>query len=135
MTENNSENKVTNKLKKRRVKEAVMLNRIDPVEETRESIEKSIQLLTSALTLVAGLAWNDAIKNLINEYIQPALDSVFSQTLGDLAALIAPFIYAIIITIAVVFLLNRIREIEKKFKESAKEKAENEKSSEKEGAN
>ncbi len=109
-------------MKKRRAKEAAMLNKIDPVEETRESIEKSIQLLTSALTLVAGLAWNDAIKNLINEYIQPALDSIFSQTLGDLAALIAPFIYAILITVAVVFLLNRIREVEKRFKESAKEK-------------
>ncbi len=45
--------------------------------------------------LVAGLAWNDAIKGLI-EYLFP-----FSQT-----TILAKFLYAIVITIAVVILLS-----------------------------
>ncbi len=50
--------------------------------------------------LVAGLAWNDAIKGLI-EYLFP-----FSQT-----TILAKFLYALIITAAVVIVLSYLERI------------------------
>ncbi|MEK7547235.1 MAG: DUF5654 family protein [Patescibacteria group bacterium] len=50
--------------------------------------------------LVAGLAWNDAIKALI-EYLFP-----FSQT-----TILAKFLYALVITVAVVMVLNYLERI------------------------
>lgn len=62
-----------------------------PLEKIREVREKTFGYITAALGLVAGLAWNEAIKSLI-EYFYPA-----SQN-----GLAAKFIYAIVITLVVV---------------------------------
>lgn len=53
---------------------------------TREYIEKIIQFVSAAFALVAGLAWNTAIQELINRYVSPGSD------------LMGKFIYAFIVT-------------------------------------
>lgn len=59
-------------------------------EEVRE---RTLGFITAGLGLVAGLAWNDAIKALI-DYLFPL----------DKNGLLAKFLYAIVITLVVVLL-------------------------------
>ncbi|MSU55880.1 MAG: hypothetical protein EXS51_01020 [Candidatus Taylorbacteria bacterium] len=59
----------------------------------KEVRERTLGFITAGLGLVAGLAWNDAIKALI-EYLFPL----------DKNGLLAKFLYAIIITLVVVLL-------------------------------
>lgn len=54
--------------------------------------EQTAGYMTGALGLVAGLAWNDAIKSLI--------ESVFPFAKGGI---FVKFIYAVVITVVVVF--------------------------------
>jgi Family of unknown function (DUF5654) len=57
---------------------------------TGEILDKSSQLVTTALGLVAALAWNEAIQQL------------FTQLLGDAGgALAAKFFYAVLVTLVV----------------------------------
>ena len=78
-------------------------------------VEKVVTLMTGAMGLVAALAWNDAIRKLF--------ERVFgTQGSGDITAM---FIYAAVVTTAVVVLtyrLTRIVEKMKKKKEKEKEK-------------
>lgn len=57
---------------------------------TGEVKEKSIGYLVAALSFVAGLAWNDAIKAMIDFFFP-----------GEQNTLLAKFIYALAITIIV----------------------------------
>ena len=59
---------------------------------TGEILDKFSQLITTALGLVAALAWNTAIQNLF--------DKVFGEAGGKLAG---QFLYATLITIVVIF--------------------------------
>lgn len=59
----------------------------------KEIGEKTLGYLMTAFGLVAGLAWNEAVKSLINS-IYP----------GETNGLLAKFIYAIIITLFVVLI-------------------------------
>jgi hypothetical protein len=59
---------------------------------TAEVLDKFAQLITTALGLVAALAWNTAIQNLFTK--------IFGK---EGSALIGQFIYAIIITLVVIF--------------------------------
>jgi uncharacterized membrane protein len=59
---------------------------------TAEVLDKFAELITIALGLVAALAWNTAIQNLFT--------TIFGKT-GS--ALIGQFLYAIIITLVVIF--------------------------------
>ena len=59
---------------------------------TGEVLDKFAELITTALGLVAALAWNTAIQNLF--------DQVFGEAGGELAG---QFLYAILITIVVIF--------------------------------
>lgn len=95
---------------------------LNPFTDSQESVTKSLQLLASALTLVAGLAWNEAIKGFIDKVLQPALSTIFSKAFGDLAAVVSPFVYAILITGIVVYFVNRIKRIEDRL-EKPKRKA------------
>lgn len=73
-----------------------MTNQISQIEqkEIRKALrEQTIGYVTAALGLVAGLAWNDAIGTLIS-FIFP----LSKNTLW------AKFIYAILVTLLVVFL-------------------------------
>jgi predicted PurR-regulated permease PerM len=103
--------KTTTKKKQRSGRDKI-IQIINPLSEGKASVTKSLELLASALALVAGLAWNDAIKTFISEVVQPVLDQFFSQSLGNAAVVIAPFIYAIIITFLVVYFVTRIKKVE-----------------------
>ena len=59
---------------------------------TGEVLDKFSQLITTALGLVAALAWNTAIQNLF--------DSIFGEAGGKLAG---QFLYAVLVTIVVIF--------------------------------
>ena len=59
---------------------------------TAEVLDKFSTLITTALGLVAALAWNTAIQNLFNR--------LFGEAGGELAG---QFFYAILVTIAVIF--------------------------------
>jgi hypothetical protein len=59
---------------------------------TAEVLDKFAELITVALGLVAALAWNTAIQNL------------FTMIFGEAgSALVGQFVYAIIITLVVIF--------------------------------
>jgi hypothetical protein len=76
----------------------------DLIKQEKEIIQKEVKERTfgyilTALGLVAGLAWNKAIESAINILIP-----------GETNTLLAQFIYAIVITVAVVVVatyLNR----------------------------
>ncbi len=65
---------------------------------TKKFVEKFAALITGAFALLAALAWNDAIKTLINTYVSKG-DDVLSL-----------FIYAVIITILAVLVSYYINE-------------------------
>lgn len=58
---------------------------------------KTFTYITAALGFVAGLAWNEAIKTLIETWFP-----------GDTNSVIAKFIYAFVITIMVVILTSYV---------------------------
>ena len=57
-------------------------------------IEQMLKLATSGFGLVAALAWNDLIKELIQTYIRPLV--------GESAGIASMIIYALIVTILAV---------------------------------
>ena len=59
---------------------------------TAEVLDKFAQLITTALGLVAALAWNDAIQNVFNQYLG-----------GAGAELLSKFLYAGLVTLIVIF--------------------------------
>ncbi|MFA5926068.1 MAG: DUF5654 family protein [Parcubacteria group bacterium] len=73
-------------------------------------VEKIVTLMTGAMGLVAALAWNDAIRKLF--------ERVFgTQGSGDITAM---FIYAAVVTTAVVFITYRLTKIVEKVKRKKK---------------
>ena len=76
---------------------------------TGEILDKFSQLVTTALGLVAALAWNEAIQQLFNQ--------IFGEAGGALAA---KFFYAFLITLVVIFAtiaVSRAAERAKKIEE------------------
>lgn len=74
-----------------------------------EVLEKMTNLATAGFGLVAALAWNDAI------------NSLFSVIFPKSGSIIAQFVYALIITIIVVFVtikLGKLSNFSKKIKNS-----------------
>jgi glycerol uptake facilitator-like aquaporin len=66
---------------------------MEPMDEVREKFrEQTIGYITAAFGLVAGMAWNDAIKSMI--------EKVF--VFGSTSSIWAKFIYAAVITIILV---------------------------------
>jgi len=57
--------------------------------------KRSLRFLTSALALVTALAWNEAIKESVNVYVKPYL--------GEESGVTSLFIYAILLTVIVLF--------------------------------
>jgi len=79
---------------------------------TGEVLDKFAQLITTALGLVAALAWNTAIQNLFNQ--------LFGAAGGKL---VGQFIYAALITLIVIFAtiaVSRAAERTKKAEEERK---------------
>ena len=80
-------------------------------EQKKESIrqevwQQTVTLLLNGLSLVAALAWNDAII------------SLFKQIFPETGGLIAKFIYAAVVTILIVTMTMRLR----KFKSQEEKK-------------
>jgi hypothetical protein len=75
---------------------------LDP-EIRKEVRERTLSYVVAAFGLVAGLAWNEAVKSLI-EYLFP-----LSQN-----TLLVKFIYAIVVTIFVVFISTQLLKFLKK---------------------
>ena len=61
-----------------------------------EVLDKMVQLVTAAFGLVAALAWNEAIQGL------------FTLIFGEAGDLAAKFLYAVLITVIVVFITVRL---------------------------
>lgn len=64
-------------------------------------VQKILELMTAAFSLVAALAWNDAIQSLV------------TRLLGTTSGVIAKFIYALIITGIVVWIGLKLSKISK----------------------
>lgn len=71
---------------------------------TSEVLEKIVQLLTAAFGLVAALAWNTAIQEL------------FTLIFGNAGDLAAKFLYAVIVTVIVVFVTIRLGRLSERLK-------------------
>jgi len=78
---------------------------------TGEILDKFSQLITTALGLVAALAWNDAIQTL------------FQQFLGSAGgALAAKIFYAVLVTIIVIFATIAVSRAAERAKKAEEEK-------------
>ena len=76
----------------------------------KEFITQLVTLSTSAFGLAAALAWNEAVKSLINE-ILPKGQGVLPL-----------FIYAVIVTVLAVIVMSRLMTIKEKFENEETEK-------------
>lgn len=72
----------------------------------RELLEQMLTLSTAAFGLVAALAWNEAIKSFVDQYIQP----YFPNT-----AIYYKFFYAVMVTILAVIITYQLSQIRSKF--------------------
>lgn len=84
-----------------------MSKKITPPQSTKDLpqaiIKQMLTLATSGFGLVAALAWNEVIKETVNNYIKPYLP--------EGAGLISLVIYAIIITILAVVVTLQLTKI------------------------
>ena len=84
---------------------ADVISLLNPLMEVKSGLSTTLKLLISALTLVSALAWNEALKAVF-EYLK--------QYLPISTALVGPFIYAVIVTLITVFLINRLKMLQNK---------------------
>jgi hypothetical protein len=70
---------------------------------SREVVTTTLQLATTAFGLVAALAWNDAIQTL------------FATIFGEAGDLAAKFLYALIVTVIVIFATLRLGKLKERF--------------------
>ena len=73
-----------------------------------EVVRKMTSLATSALGLVAALAWNELIKNFIDTFIKPLV--------GTGSVLVSQLIYAVLITLLAVIVTLQLSRLEQKLK-------------------
>ncbi len=96
----------------KQIKEKMVTIKDRGIELEREIREKTLGYILTSFGLVAGLAWNEAIKAFIERF--------FSDPRNGLQA---KFLYAIAVTVVVVIMslyLSRIFKVEKKEKEIVK---------------
>lgn len=75
-------------------------------EIRREILKQFLNLSTSGFGLVAALAWNELIKEIINEYVKPIV--------GESSGIVSLFLYAsIVTTLAVIVTYNLTRVLRK----------------------
>ncbi len=65
----------------------------------RTVMRKVLELMSAALSLVAALAWNDAVQTL------------FSKIFGPAVGVVAKFLYAILVTSVAVFVILRLTRV------------------------
>lgn len=101
--EKKKEKKFLKKKSVRKNKKPVGLEHI--AELKKEARQRTITLITAAFGFVAGLAWNEAIKSLIDTAFPLSKDTVFAK-----------FIYALLVTLVIVvvsYYLSRLSEDKK----------------------
>ena len=76
-----------------------------------EVLDKMVQLVTAAFGLVAALAWNEAIQGL------------FTLIFGEAGDLAAKFLYAVLITVIVVFITVRLGRLAERVKKDEGDEA------------
>lgn len=69
-------------------------------EIRKRALVESLKLATSAFGLIAALAWNQVIQEIVNVYVKPFF--------GEGSGLISLLIYAVIITVLVVFVTYQV---------------------------
>lgn len=69
----------------------------------REFAKKILNLMTSGFGLVAALAWNELIKEIVKEYVKPFF--------GESSGLISLAIYAVLITLLAVFVTYNLSKL------------------------
>lgn len=90
--------KVNKKTKKKKVKESPKLH--------NEIVKQMLTLATSGFGLVAALAWNEAIKEVVETYIKPII--------GGNSGIISLLIYAVVITMLAVLVTYNLSKVVKK---------------------
>jgi len=71
----------------------------------RQFVKKTLDLATSGFGLVAALAWNEVIKETVNNYIKPFF--------GKSSGLISLVIYALLVTLLAVVVTYQISKLNK----------------------
>ncbi|MCL4382735.1 DUF5654 family protein [Patescibacteria group bacterium] len=66
-------------------------------------VKELLKLVVSGFGLVAALAWNEVIKELVSEYIKPAV--------GGASEIISLLIYALVVTFLAVFITFNLTRI------------------------
>jgi len=79
------------------------------VEAQAAVFSQTLTLITGAFALVAALAWNEAVKALI-ERVFPSSSGVISK-----------FLYAVTITVVVVIITRYIKRVENRYKQEGTE--------------
>lgn len=79
-------------------------------ETNTQIISQSFGLISSALVLVAALAWNDLVKDLITTYLQTG------------GGLISRFIYALLVTVIAAVVATKLAKLSEKMAGSQFEK-------------
>ena len=77
-------------------------------ETNRQVITQTLGFISSAFVLIAALAWNEAIKELITDYLPTG------------AGLLSKLVYAAIVTILAVIVTMRLTKLGEKFKQEDK---------------
>jgi len=72
----------------------------------KQILEEMLKLATASFGLIAALAWNEAIKEIVNVYVRP----FFGQGSG----LISLLIYAVFVTILAVLVAYNLTKLIKK---------------------
>lgn len=86
------------------------MSKIDPPNSLSDLpsslIQNVISLSTSGFGVVVALAWNEAIKKAVSEFIDPYF--------GKSSGVISLFVYALVITLLAVFATMQLSYIQKK---------------------
>lgn len=69
----------------------------------KEFAGRTLKLMTSGFGLVAALAWNELIKELVNQYVKPFF--------GESSGLISLLIYAVFVTALAVFVTYQLSKL------------------------
>jgi len=88
----------------------------DPKELPLTLIKQMSVLATSGFGLVAALAWNEVVKEFVNEVVKPVV--------GESSGLVSLTIYAVIVTVLAVLVTLQISRIEQRLERARKKKEE-----------
>lgn len=91
-----------------------------PKQEIKENekltlavVRQMLQLATSGFGLVAALAWNEAIKTVITEFIRPYIG-------GD-SSLVSLLIYAVVVTVLAVTVTYQLAKLGRRLERETEE--------------